>query len=135
MTKKNENGDYAKMLYVMHGMSLTEIAAELGIAYRTLQNWKTSGEWQKERSKFVRTKENMSHSLSVELANIVNSIERKHAAGEEIDMELYKHIGTLVKSIEVSRKNEMNSPKPKQSKLNTSEALEKINKILKGEEF
>jgi len=135
VTKKNENGDYARMLYVMHGMTLTEIAAELGIAYRTLQNWKTTGEWGKERASFVRAKENMSRSLSVELTNIIRSIERKRAAGEEVDMELYERISILVKSIGLSRKNEMNSPKPKQGKLNASEALEKINKILKGDEF
>ena len=133
MTKKNENGDYARMLYVMHGMSLTEIAAELGIAYRTLQNWKATGEWGKERASFVRAKENTSHSLNIELANIIRSIEKKRAANEDVDMELYERISILVKSIGLSRKNEINSPKAKQGKLSTSEALEKINKILNGE--
>jgi len=133
VTKKNNNGEYAKMLYVMHGMSLTEIASEIGIAYRTLQGWKAEGEWGKERASFVRAKENISHALSVELAGVIRSIERKRAAGEEADMELYDRIGTLVKSISVSRKNEMSAPK-RRGRLTNAEAMEKIDKILKGGE-
>ena len=133
MSKKEANGEYAKTLYIAHGMSLQDIAARLGISYRALQNWKKEGNWEAERQRIAEA-EGMAHSSAyAELAKELRMLRMERGQGKEIDIERYKRLESLAKVTQNLLAYEKSAPRKSEKKKSPQEIMEEIDKILWGE--
>ena len=133
MSKKEANGEYAKTLYIVHGMSLQDIAAKLGISYRALQNWKKEGGWEAERQRIAEA-EGMAHSSAyAELAKELRMLRMERGQGKEIDIERYKRLESLAKVTQNLLAYEKSAPRKSEKKKSPQEIMEEIDKILWGE--
>jgi len=131
---KKEHTEFAKTLYIVHGMSLRDIAAKLGVSERTLQNWKTAGGWEAEKSRIAEA-EGMTHeSLYRELTLLTRSIRQDREAGKEIDVDRYKQLEILARTIQNTSNYERNAPKKTEGKKSPTEKAEEIRKIMLGED-
>jgi len=131
---KKEHTEFAKTLYIVHGMSLRDIASKLGISERTLQNWKTAGGWEAEKSRIAEA-EGMTHeSLYRELTLLLRSIRQDREANKEIDVDRYKQLESLAKTMQNTFNYERNAPKKNGQKKSNEEVLKEAKKVLWGED-
>ena len=134
MSKKEANGEYAKTLYIAHGMSLQDIAARLGISYRALQNWKKEGNWEAERQRIAEA-EGMAHSSAyAELAKELRMLRMDSEQGKEIDIERYKRLESLAKVMQNLLGYEKSAPRKSEKKKSPQEVAQEIDRIIRGED-
>jgi len=134
MSKKEANGEYAKTLYIAHGMSLQDIAAKLGVSYRALQNWKKEGCWDAERQRIVEA-EGMAHSSAyAELAKELRLLRLESEQGKEVDIERYKKLESLAKLTHNLLDYEKSAPRKTEKKKSPQEIAEEIDRIIRGED-
>jgi transposase len=132
VTKKIESGDLAKNLYVVNGMSMQDIAARLGVSYRALQNWKKEGAWEAEK-KSLTIAEGMTHSaLHAEFVRLLTQIRYDSMSGE-VDIERYRKLEMLSKSMQNMLSYEKNAPKKSEPKISREDYLREVDRILTGE--
>jgi uncharacterized protein YjcR len=133
MSKKETSGEYAKTLYVVHGMSLQDISAKLGVSYRALQTWKKEGMWDAERERIAEA-EGMTHSsLYAEFAQELRLLRMEREQGTQLDIERYKRLESLAKSMQSVFEYEKKAPKKNSRKKSPEEIAIEIDRIIRGE--
>jgi transposase len=133
MSKKEANGEYAKLLYTVHGMSLQDIAAKLKISYRALQNWKKEGCWDAERQRLKEAEGATHSSFYAELATELRLLRAETGEGKEVDIARYKRIEILTNSMGKVLDYENKAPKKTEKKRSPQEMADEIDKIIRGE--
>ena len=110
---KKELQPKARELYVIHQMSLADIGRELGLSTRTLQNWKTEGKWEFDRSKIGGSEQSF-HSELFELGEVMaRKIKQDEMNGNEVAPERYAALQRIIDTAEKSRKYEAAAPRKK----------------------
>jgi len=134
MSKKEASGEYAKTLYIVHGMPLQDIAAKLGVSYRALQNWKKEGCWDAERQRIAEA-EGMAHSSAyAELAEELRLLRFEAGQNKEIDIERYKKLESLAKLMGNLLDYEKSAPRKTERKKSPEDVAREIDRIIRGED-
>lgn len=109
MSKRDELGEQARDLYVVHGMTLKAIAAKLVVSERSLQTWKTEERWDESRAN-VSGSEAGFHAELFELGRVVaRKIKDDLLNGKELDNRIYhleRIVNTAIKSREYEKDTE-----------------------------
>jgi hypothetical protein len=63
MAKEQLHGLEAERLYVIEQCTLAEIAGRLGVSVRTIQNWKTRGDWDAKRRAYLASRQTFHEEL------------------------------------------------------------------------
>jgi uncharacterized protein YjcR len=72
---QQEKKEYAKMLYLsQHDLQQKDLAKKVGVTEQTITAWKKEGEWEKQRTQFITTRQNQLSTLYVQLENINEAI-------------------------------------------------------------
>lgn len=108
---KQEHKEQARNLYVIHQLSLTDIADRLGLSTRTLQNWKKDGDWEKERSLASGTEGAFHAELFAMGEVLARQIRLDMEAGTKVAPERFAALDRIVATAERSRKYEKETPK------------------------
>ncbi|MFA6690327.1 MAG: phage terminase small subunit-related protein [Sphaerochaetaceae bacterium] len=112
MSKKELEGK-AKELFVIHQMSLADIGRSLNVSTRTLQNWKSAGNWELEKSR-VGGSEGAFHAELFQLGEVMaRKIKQDEAGGTEVAPERYTALERIIDTAEKSRKYENAAPPKK----------------------
>lgn len=108
---KQEHKEQARNLYVIHQLSLTDIAARLALSTRTLQNWKKDGDWERERS-IACGSEGAFHSELFTMGEVLaRQIRLDMEAGRTVAPERFTALDRIMTTAERSRKYEKETPK------------------------
>lgn len=108
---KQEHKEQARNLYVIHQLSLADIADRLGLSTRTLQNWKKDGDWEKERSMACGTEGAFHAELFAMGEVLARQIRLDMEAGRNVAPERFAALDRIVATAERSRKYEKETPK------------------------
>lgn len=131
---KQELKPRAKELYVVYQMSLADIGRELSIAPRTLQNWKSEGKWELERSRLTGSEQTFHAELFGLGELMVRKIKQDEMDGKEVSKERYAVLQRIIDTAETSRKYEAAAPKKTKDETSPEErqrkALAKFKEIV-----
>lgn len=75
----------AERLYTQEQLSLEEIAVRLNVSVRTLQTWKTDGDWAGKRQGYLNQRRSFHEELYGFTRKLMKSIEKDIDAGEKVD--------------------------------------------------
>lgn len=136
MSKRDELGEQARDLYVIHGMTLKAIAAKLVVSERTLQTWKTEERWDESRAN-VSGSEAGFHAELFELGRVIaRKIKDDLLNGKELDNRIY-HLERIVNTAIKSREYEKDTapdPEPvadaKSNAQRRKKVLEEIRSVM-----
>jgi predicted DNA-binding protein YlxM (UPF0122 family) len=76
-TRKQVEHDLAKRYYIQDGMSQKEIAERLILTEKTVGTWVKKGNWDKEKTSLLVTKDKQIADLYDQLASIINEIKTR----------------------------------------------------------
>lgn len=136
MAKKQLYFAEAERLFVTEGCSLEEIASRLNISTRTLQEWKSEGEWDRKRSIFLRdTHDSYSETVSL-LRKLLKRAHEKLDKNEDPDATTLNFIREFMPSRakikspeEVAAEEKQAAPVASNGAL-SAEAMAKIEELL-----
>ncbi len=83
MAKEQIHGLEAERLYVIEQCTLAEIAGRLGVSVRTIQNWKTHGDWDAKRRAYLASRRSFHEELYEFGKDLLTSVRETMAKGEE----------------------------------------------------
>lgn len=136
MAKKQLYFAEAERLFVTEGCSLEEIAVQLNISTRTLQEWKSEGEWDRKRSVFLtNTHDSYSETISL-LRKLLKRAHERLDEGKEVDATTLNFIRefmpsrTKIKSPEEVAAEEKQSTPAQNNGALSAEAMAKIEELL-----
>lgn len=105
MSKRDELGEQARDLYVVHGMTLRAISQKLVVSERTLQTWKAEERWDESRASVTGSEAGF-HAELFELGRVVaRKIKDDLQNGKELDNRIY-HLERIVSTAIKSREYE-----------------------------
>lgn len=105
MSKRDELGEQARDLYVVHGMTLRAISQKLVVSERTLQTWKAEERWDESRASITGSEAGF-HAELFELGRVVaRKIKDDLQNGKELDNRIY-HLERIVSTAIKSREYE-----------------------------
>lgn len=84
MAKKQQCFTEAERLFVVEGCTLEMISSTLDVSSRTLQDWKTEGQWETKRAELRRITSNTGEQATSIASNILNRIMKKVDNDEEL---------------------------------------------------
>ena len=84
MAKVDVFGPEAERLYVMEQCSLAEIASRLGVAERSIRNWKERGGWDDKRRGYLASRQSFHEELYEFGRELLASVRRDMAEGREV---------------------------------------------------
>lgn len=112
MSKQAELGGRAEDLYCVHQMTLAEISKRLGVAPRTLQNWKAAGNWEARRAALTSS-ESAFHGELFELGRVMaRKIKDDLEKGEEVAPARYFSLGKIIETANKARDYEKQAIPP-----------------------
>lgn len=101
MAKEQLHGLEAERLYVIEQCTLETIAGRLGVSVRTIQNWKTKGDWDAKRRAYLGSRSSFHEELYEFgrdlLANIRNDLREGREPGTGKLYTLGRLLGSLLK--------------------------------------
>jgi hypothetical protein len=113
----NKRGAYyadAERLYVQEQLTLETIAAKLGLSVRSLQTWKTEGEWDRKRKGFQETSASWGEEL-FELARLLTTKNLNRVKeNTEPDKDQLGYVVKIAAILDRSRKFEQQVTEPKE---------------------
>lgn len=102
--KKQLLAESASNLYIEKFMTLETIAKQLNVSKRTLQRWKTEGNWEEKRFNYIQSKTTFHEDLYKFGRNLLDSIQNDMAKGEKIEparMYAVTKIMTMLKNVKI----------------------------------
>ena len=85
MSKKQFHFAEAERLYIVEHMTINEIAARLQVNEKTVRIWKSEGDWDVQRSKYLKSKQMFHEELYEFARKLMYSIQDDLANGEKVD--------------------------------------------------
>lgn len=88
-TKKDTEKEYAKLLYVNHGVLQKEIALKTGVCEKTITRWVAQGNWNDQKRSFINTRRSVIHKLEEQMElwqKEIDSRESRLASPKEADL-------------------------------------------------
>ena len=111
MTKRTEQGEQARDLYVTHCLTLKAISQKLVISERTLHTWKKEEGWDEARALLTGSEMGL-HSELFELGRVVaRKIREDLQNGKELDGRIY-HLERIISTATKSREYEKDTQGP-----------------------
>jgi hypothetical protein len=107
--KRQQDKDYAKILYVKDKLTQKEIAVKVNRSEKIIGKWVTEGNWEKERKNFVLTRQEQMGNLLDELTEINEFIKSLPEGRRFADSKLADTRRKLIKDI---KELETSSSKP-----------------------
>jgi hypothetical protein len=77
-------GPEAERLYVIEQCSLAEIASRLGVAERSIRNWKERGGWDEKRRGYLASRKGFHEELYEFARELLASVRRDMSEGKEV---------------------------------------------------
>ncbi len=77
--KKQQQNEYAKILFTERGLTQKEIAERVGVTEKTVGNWVKKGDWEKLKKSLLVTKKNQISKLYDQLEWLTNHIANREA--------------------------------------------------------
>jgi len=100
--RKQQERDYAKILFVSENLSQKEIAARVGVAEKTVKKWMDDGGWKKIKRSLLTTRQNQLALLYDQLDFLNSAIalrENKSATIKEADIII--KLTAAIKNLEI----------------------------------
>lgn len=85
LTKRNLYFAEAERLYVIDQMTFSEIASRLKLSEKTLSTWKSMGDWDTKRKKYIQSKLSFHEELYDFSRKLMESIKSDIDLGEKVD--------------------------------------------------
>ena len=136
--KKQMLSETAANLYIEKFMTLETIAKQLNVSERTLQRWKTDGNWNEKRSEYLKLNTTFHEDLYSFGKRLLDSIMSDMSNGKKVEpSRLYtvtKIINMLknVKTYEDKVKNEQFSPEVQKSEGLSPDIIREIEEKILG---
>lgn len=136
--KKQMLSETAANLYIEKFMTLETIAKQLNVSERTLQRWKTDGNWNEKRSEYLKLNTTFHEGLYSFGKRLLDSIMSDMSNGKKVEpSRLYtvtKIINMLknVKTYEDKVKNEQFSPEVQKSEGLSPDIIREIEEKILG---
>lgn len=102
MAKEQLHGMEAERLYVIEQCTMEAIAGRLGVSARTVQNWKTKGDWDAKRRAYLASRKSFHEELYGFGKDLLAKIREDMAEGKDIPTgQLYALLRLLPNLIKV----------------------------------
>lgn len=97
--RKETERDYAKLLFIEHGLFFKDIAVKVKVTEKTIGKWASDGKWAAQKKSLLATRTNIIDNLTeqIELLQLaINKRDDKMASSKETD-QLIKLAGAIKK--------------------------------------
>jgi len=75
----------AERLYIVEQMTIEEVAEKIKVNEKTVRNWKSEGNWDVQRQKYIQSKQMFHEDLYNFARKLMTSIETAIENGEKVD--------------------------------------------------
>ncbi len=131
MAKEQLHGLEAERLYVIEQCTLAEIAGRLDVCARTLQNWKTKGDWDAKRQAYLGSRKSFHEELYGFGQDLLAKIRKDMADNKTIPTgQLYALLRLLPNLIKVKDYEAVAGPAAEEKQASPEDAARDIRDIL-----
>lgn len=131
MAKEQLHGLEAERLYVIEQCTLADIASRLGVCARTLQNWKTKGDWDVKRRGYLASRSSFHEELYEFGKDLLAKIRKDMAESKDIPTgQLYALLRLLPNLIKVKDYEAVATPTADEKSTSPEDTTRDIQDIL-----
>jgi len=131
LAKEQLHGLEAERLYVIEQGTLAEIAGRLGVSARTLQTWKTKGDWDAKRRAYLASRRSFHEELYEFGKALLAKIRQDLADGKDIPTgQMYALLRLLPNLVKVKDYEAVAAPAAEEQSTSPEEAAKDIQDIL-----
>lgn len=99
--KKEQEKEYAKLLYIKEGLTQKAIAEKIDVTEKTISKWVSDGKWADLKKSLVSTRTSVALSLQTQLDLLQQAIgKREDQLGTQRELDTMAKLATAIKKLE-----------------------------------